>query len=79
MSSQGLFAPCLEFTDQAMPLNDLLENKKTWLARCADCNAKTPCFYNCFREIGLLWRKKWRVFMHFPAIIGQMVKYGNFF
>jgi MoaA/NifB/PqqE/SkfB family radical SAM enzyme len=79
MLPNGYFAPCLEFMDGALPLNELLENKKTWLARCADCNSNTPCFYNCFREIGILWRKKWRVLARFPAIIKQMIMYGNFF
>jgi MoaA/NifB/PqqE/SkfB family radical SAM enzyme len=80
MTSNGDFSPCLEFTDKASPLDDMLRNKKMWLMRCADCNKISPCFYNCAREIGILWRKKWRVFIHFPEVIKQMMfEYGNFF
>jgi hypothetical protein len=79
MSTRGLFAPCLEFMDDPRPLEDLLNDRKTWFSRTSLCNEKTPCFYNCFREIGHLWREKWRIFIHFPKIIMQMIKYGNFF
>jgi hypothetical protein len=78
MSPQGLFAPCIEFTNESQPMDNLLKHKEMWFARVASCNKSTPCFYNCVREIGILWHKKWQVFMHFPAIIGQMIKYGNF-
>jgi MoaA/NifB/PqqE/SkfB family radical SAM enzyme len=79
MSPRGLFAPCIEFTGESSSFDDLFANKKTWFERCKQCNNATPCFYNDVREIGILWRKKWHVFMNFPAIIGQMIKYGNFF
>jgi MoaA/NifB/PqqE/SkfB family radical SAM enzyme len=79
MSPRGLFAPCIEFTGESDAYERVLAQKKVWFARCRQCNTKTPCFYNDVREIGILWRKKWRVFMHFPAIIKQMITYGNFF
>jgi MoaA/NifB/PqqE/SkfB family radical SAM enzyme len=80
MTSNGFFAPCLEFADEALPLENLLKNRKTWLTRCVNCNLKTPCFYNCTREIGILWRRKWQALIHFPEIIRQMMlEYGNFF
>jgi hypothetical protein len=80
ITSNGFFSPCLEFTSEALPLGELLKSRKKWLARCVECNKITPCFYNCTREIGILWRKKWQALIHFPAIIKQMMlEYGNFF
>jgi hypothetical protein len=79
MSPRGLFAPCLEFTNESLPLEALLRHKKTWLLRAAVCNKNTPCFYGCTREIGILWREKWRILAHFPGIVKQLFKYGNFF
>ncbi|GMO27281.1 MAG: GTP 3',8-cyclase MoaA [Termitinemataceae bacterium] len=79
MSPKGLFAPCIEFTGVSMPLQEMLEQKKIWLERCKECNKRTPCFYNDAREIGILWRKKWKVFLNLPNVVMQMIKYGNFF
>jgi MoaA/NifB/PqqE/SkfB family radical SAM enzyme len=79
MSPRGLFAPCLEFTNESQPLEDLLKSRKTWLVRTSACNKNTPCFYGCAREIGILWHEKWRILIHFPGIVMQLFKYGNFF
>jgi MoaA/NifB/PqqE/SkfB family radical SAM enzyme len=79
MSPRGLFAPCIEFTNESSSFENIAADKRTWFKRCKQCNKVTPCFYNDVREIGILWRKKWLVFAHFPAIIRQMIKYGNFF
>jgi MoaA/NifB/PqqE/SkfB family radical SAM enzyme len=79
MSPMGNFAPCIEFTGESAPLDEMYSKKADWLKRCAECNRDTPCFYNDAREIGILWRKKQNLALAFPRIIMQMIKYGNFF
>jgi MoaA/NifB/PqqE/SkfB family radical SAM enzyme len=79
MSSKGYFAPCIEFTGESAPLEEMYSKKADWLRRCAECNRSTPCFYNDAREIGILWRKKLRLISALPRIAAQMVRYGNFF
>jgi MoaA/NifB/PqqE/SkfB family radical SAM enzyme len=79
MTSKGEFAPCIEFTGKAAPLEVVKAGKKEWSRRCAECNEKTPCILNDAREIGLLWRRKWRIFLHLPKIAAQLLRYGNFF
>jgi MoaA/NifB/PqqE/SkfB family radical SAM enzyme len=79
MSPKGDFAPCIEFTGDASPLDDMYSKKAAWLRRCAECNRNTPCFYNDAREIGILWRKKRHLALAFPRIVMQLIKYGNFF
>jgi MoaA/NifB/PqqE/SkfB family radical SAM enzyme len=79
MSPLGLFAPCIEFTDKSEELSRMFSQKKIWLERCSRCNDNTPCFYNDVREIGILWKRKWKILPHFFTIISQMIKYGNFF
>lgn len=79
MSPKGEFSPCIEFADEAAPLETMYSKKAEWLARCAECNRNTPCFYNDAREIGILWEKKWELARAFPRIAMQMLRYGNFF
>jgi len=79
MSPKGLIAPCIEFTGESVPFEEAFLQKEKWFEKCAQCNEKSPCFYNDVREIGILWREKWRILTHFPQIVGQMIKYGNFF
>jgi MoaA/NifB/PqqE/SkfB family radical SAM enzyme len=79
MSPKGEFAPCLEFTGESAPLEILKAGRGNWLRRCAECNEKTPCICNDAREIGLLWRRKWRILLHGPQIAAQLFRYGNFF
>jgi hypothetical protein len=79
MTPRGLFSPCIEFTGESDAFEKVFAQKKAWFERCKKCNTRTPCFYNDVREIGILWRKKWRAFFNFPSIVKQMIKYGNFF
>lgn len=79
MSPQGKIAPCIEFTGESDEYETIQKNKKDWFERCDACNKATPCFYNDVREIGIIWKSKWRLFFHFPQIARQMLKYGNFF
>lgn len=79
MKETGALAPCIEFPDKRVSLKNFKECKKKYKSMLDKCNCNTPCFYNDAREIGFLWRKKWRVLAHFPTVIRQMVKYGNFF
>lgn len=79
MSPAGLFSPCIEFSGEPAGLAEMLARRKEWLERCRNCNRETPCFYNDAREIGILWRKKWRLALAAPRIIRQILRYGNFF
>ena len=79
MSPNGMFSPCIEFSGESAPFEELKAGKGEWLRRCAECNEKTPCFYNDAREIGILWRRKWRILLHSPQIAAQLLRYGNFF
>ncbi len=79
MSPGGLFSPCIEFSGESAGLQEMLARKTEWLERCRKCNRDTPCFYNDAREIGILWRKKWRLTLAAPRIIRQILRYGNFF
>lgn len=79
MKETGALAPCIEFPDKPVSLKQFQELKKKYKPDLDKCNCETPCFYNDAREIGFLWRKKWRVLAHLPMVIRQMSKYGNFF
>lgn len=79
MTETGSIAPCIEFPGIKVDLKDFRSEKKRYKKILDDCNCSTPCFYNDAREIGFLWRKKWRILCHFPSIIRQLKRYGNFF
>lgn len=79
MSPMGAFSPCIEFTGEPQELQAMFAQRKDWLRRCEKCNAETPCFYNDAREIGIIWRYKWKIALAMPQILSQMKKYGNFF
>lgn len=79
MKETGQLAPCIEFPNEKITLQNF-DARKTELKQKLDhCNCETPCFYNDAREIGFLWRKKWRVAKSVPDILKQMKRYGNFF
>jgi MoaA/NifB/PqqE/SkfB family radical SAM enzyme len=79
MSPKGDFSPCIEFTSKPEKLSIMFARRKDWLSQCKKCNAETPCFYNDAREIGIIWRYKWKIALALPQILRQMKKYGNFF
>ena len=79
MKETGDLAPCIEFPDLKVSLKTFKHDKKTYKKKLDICNCETPCFYNDAREIGFLWRKKWRILANFPKVILQMKRYGNFF
>lgn len=79
MKETGEIAPCIEFPDKAVDLTTFKEDKKRYKDILNCCNCSTPCFYNDAREIGFLWRKKWRLVAKIPSIVSQMRRYGNFF
>jgi hypothetical protein len=79
MSPAGLFAPCIEFTTESAELDIMRSKRMEWFKRCDICNSQTPCFYNCAREIGIIWRNKWRIAAHIPHILRQMARYRSFF
>lgn len=79
MKETGDIAPCIEFPDKKVDLRGFKDSKKKYKKMLDQCNCSTPCFYNDAREIGFLWRKKWKILCHFPSVIRQMRRYGNFF
>lgn len=79
MKETGQIAPCIEFPNLQVSLKHFKESKEQYGSCLKKCNRETPCFYNDAREIGFLWRKKWRILAHFPDIMCQMKRYGNFF
>lgn len=79
MKETGSLAPCIEFPQNNITLKTFGKDKKNYKKILRECNCNTPCFYNDAREIGFLWRKKWRVALHIFTIIKQMKRYGNFF
>jgi len=79
MKETGALAPCIEFPDKRVSLKHFKECKAKYKSLLDKCNCENPCFYNDAREIGFLWRKKWRVLAHVPTVVRQMIKYGNFF
>ena len=79
MKETGQIAPCIEFPDLAVELDSLREYQAKYMETFTRCNCNTPCFYNNAREIGFLWRKKWKALVHLPLILSQIIRYGNFF
>ncbi len=79
MQEDGKFAPCIEFTGRGIDIATFKEDKKKYKEIICTCNDKTPCFYNCVREIGILIRRKWRILFNVFKIVRQMITYGNFF
>jgi MoaA/NifB/PqqE/SkfB family radical SAM enzyme len=79
LQENGRFSPCIEFPDKSIELGDFTNEKRKYRDIFCQCNEKTPCFYNDAREIGIVWRKKWRIFFRMPVIVRQLMKYGNFF
>lgn len=79
MKETGDIAPCIEFPNLPVDLDSFRECQKKYCETLKNCNASTPCFYNDAREIGFLWRKKWRAALNIFKIIAQMRRYGNFF
>lgn len=82
LKETGAISPCIEYTGIELKLSGFFGFRKQQKKhRCTfiDCNKNTPCFYNDAREIGILLRSLPDVVLHAPQIIGQMIKYGNFF
>ncbi|MBQ6772855.1 MAG: radical SAM protein [Synergistaceae bacterium] len=79
MKETGKLAPCIEFPNLAIDLYSFRECQRKYKDILSKCNKETPCFYNDAREIGFLWRKKWRAAANIFRIISQMKQYGNFF
>ena len=79
MKETGEIAPCIEFPNLPVELEKFRQCQKKYCETFRNCNKNTPCFYNDAREIGFLWRKKWKALVHIGPIISQMKRYGNFF
>lgn len=79
MKETGQIAPCIEFPNVKVDLENFKRDKANSRTMLDKCNCETPCFYNDAREIGFLWRKKWFVLLNFIKVISQMRRYGNFF
>lgn len=78
MKENGELAPCIEFPDKKVDLKHYRIEKRKYRRMLNHCNCTTPCFYNNAREVGFLWRKKWRILFHVPSIVQQMYRYGSF-
>ncbi len=78
MKETGQIAPCIEKPNINVDMSAFREQQKKYMDTLNKCNCNTPCFYNCAREAGFLWRKKWRAAAHVFTILSQMRKYGNF-
>lgn len=79
MKETGKCIPCLEFTKEEFELDNFEAEKKAIMPRLQKCNMETPCFFNCERTVGIVWRKKWYIIRHILTALHQMKKYGNFF
>lgn len=79
MKENGHISPCIEFPNLEVDLKHFAKEKRGCKSCLDHCNATTPCFYNDAREIGFLVRNKWTILRHFPELLRQMKRYGNFF
>jgi len=79
LGESGIFSLCMEFPGLNFSLEEYAQAAENCTATLEDCNDNTPCFYNNAREIGILWRNKFRILVNFPRILWQMIRYGNFF
>lgn len=79
LRADGVLAPCIEYPELAVDLDGFERDFARHRQRIASCNATTPCFYNDAREVGIVWRNKWKVVSHLPAIIQQARRFGSFF
>jgi len=79
LSESGIFSPCIEFPDLSFSLDEFGQIVRKYMTILERCNSCTPCFYNDAREIGILWRNRFRILVNFPRIAYQMIRYGNFF
>jgi MoaA/NifB/PqqE/SkfB family radical SAM enzyme len=75
----GVFSPCIEFPDLIFNIREFRQAKRKYAEKLDNCNRCTPCFYNDAREIGILWRNRYRILVNLPKIAYQMAHYGNFF
>lgn len=79
MQETGTFSPCIEYPRLTFNLPAFSDYAQQYSAYFRTCNAEHPCFYNDAREIGILWRKKYAILLHFPQILKLLLTYGNFF
>jgi MoaA/NifB/PqqE/SkfB family radical SAM enzyme len=79
LKENGLLCPCLELPNLTFTLDKFKQAREKHAQDIKECNKCNPCFYNCAREVGILWRNKWRILFNFPRIAYQLMQYGNFF
>lgn len=79
MKETGEIFPCLELPECEFRIEDFKQARKKYEGAICNCSENTPCYWNCSRTIGALIRNKWNILLHFPQIISQMKKYGNYF
>jgi MoaA/NifB/PqqE/SkfB family radical SAM enzyme len=85
LQENGSFSPCVEYPDiifnkkdQSLEKNFIRKKRKMEKMICKCC-VESPCFYNDAREIGVIWRSKFKVLSHLPTVLKNLIKYGNFF
>jgi MoaA/NifB/PqqE/SkfB family radical SAM enzyme len=79
LSESGIFSLCEEFPNLNFTLEEFRQIAQKYRPILERCNSHTPCFYNHSREVGILWRNKFRILANFVRIVYQMMQYGNFF
>jgi MoaA/NifB/PqqE/SkfB family radical SAM enzyme len=79
LQENGDISPCIEFPNFKLTLDRYTSSLSQYTERLCKCNHETPCFYNDAREVGFIWRKKWRIIINTHKIIKQIITDGNFF
>ncbi len=79
LKEDGKMAPCIEMPESNFTFEDFEKYKSKYRQCIHNCNSEHPCFYNDAREIGILYRNKWRALLRAPQIISEMIRYKSFF
>ena len=77
--ANGEYQICYGVNKKYKKLNDF--NKAIALENnfIEGCNKNKPCFFNCAREIGILFDNRWKIIKNIFVIYKQMKKYKSFF
>ncbi|MDD5669003.1 MAG: radical SAM protein [Candidatus Omnitrophica bacterium] len=79
LQETGDFSPCIELPQLKFDLKDFSRAKRDYAGLIDSCNRESPCFYNCGRETGVVWKNKWKLMVRIFDLIRQMSRYGNLF
>jgi hypothetical protein len=79
MQETEAFSPCIELPALRFSRDEFDCARRNLADSIKECNQSGGCFSYCGREVGILWRKKWRAAANSHRVIPQILKYGNFF